>query len=198
MASGKTGVLRYRNNWKYEVTELFEHPLEIALPGTGGQISNTNAGPPLIELKTANGKNECVAIHFGMGYKWDGPSGPTIDTPNAMRASLVHDGLYQAIREGWLDKKARKGADLEFRRLLELDGMTFWRRWLWYWCVRLFAANAARGVGGRPPSQWKRCILTVLPPVALAVFVICPLIDDILECFKWVGSMLDWILAFIP
>ena len=27
------------------------------------------------------------------GYAWDGPSGPTIDTPNFMRGSLVHDAL---------------------------------------------------------------------------------------------------------
>ena len=32
-------------------------------------------------------------------YAWDGPSGPTIDTSNSMRASLVHDVLYQAMRE---------------------------------------------------------------------------------------------------
>ena len=29
------------------------------------------------------------------GYAWDGPSGPTIDTLNFMRGSLVHDALYQ-------------------------------------------------------------------------------------------------------
>ena len=28
------------------------------------------------------------------GYAWDGPSGPTFDTKNFMRGSLVHDALY--------------------------------------------------------------------------------------------------------
>ena len=28
------------------------------------------------------------------GYAWDGPSGPTFDTPSFMRGSLIHDVLY--------------------------------------------------------------------------------------------------------
>ena len=31
------------------------------------------------------------------GYCWDGPSGPTLDTEDAMRASMFHDVLYQSI-----------------------------------------------------------------------------------------------------
>ena len=31
-------------------------------------------------------------------YAWDGPSGPTIDTMDFMRGSLVHDALYQLMR----------------------------------------------------------------------------------------------------
>lgn len=37
------------------------------------------------------------------GYSWDGPSGPTIDTGTFMRGSLVHDFLYQLLREGVFD-----------------------------------------------------------------------------------------------
>ena len=44
-------------------------------------------------------------------YAWDGPSGPTFDTPTNMRASLFHDINCQAISEGLLDKKYRKYAD---------------------------------------------------------------------------------------
>ena len=35
------------------------------------------------------------ALTIRKGYAWDGPSGPTIDTLNFMRGSLVHDALYQ-------------------------------------------------------------------------------------------------------
>ena len=46
------------------------------------------------------------------GYAWDEPSGPTIDTLNFMRGSLVHDALYQLMREGSLDEnKWREPAD---------------------------------------------------------------------------------------
>ena len=75
------------------------------------------------------------------GYAWDGPSGPTLDTDNAMRAALVHDVLYQAIREGGLPRKYRRQADREFRRLLKADGMTLLRRWAWWLAVRLFGAK---------------------------------------------------------
>ncbi len=44
-------------------------------------------------------------------YAWDGPSGPTRDTPTNMRASLFHDIQCQAISEGLLDKVYRKYAD---------------------------------------------------------------------------------------
>lgn len=45
------------------------------------------------------------------GYCWDGASGPTIDTPATMLAGLVHDALYQAIREGFLSKSYKGSAD---------------------------------------------------------------------------------------
>ena len=81
------------------------------------------------------------------GYAWDGASGPTIDTENTMQASLVHDALYQAIREGC--SITRRRADRELRRVLREDGMSLARRWLWYWAVRLFAAGAAKP---KPPA----------------------------------------------
>ena len=77
-------------------------------------------------------------------YAWDGPSGPTIDTKNSMRASLVHDVLYQTIREKGLPYEFRKRADLEFRRILKSDGMSFPRRWIWWTAVRLLGGGHAR------------------------------------------------------
>ena len=43
--------------------------------------------------------NESGCLQIAAGYAWDGASGPTIDTRNSMIASLVHDALYQLIRE---------------------------------------------------------------------------------------------------
>ncbi len=50
-------------------------------------------------------------LHAKVRYAWDGPSGPTFDTPTNMRASLFHDILCQMIEMGLLDKKYRKYAD---------------------------------------------------------------------------------------
>ncbi len=76
------------------------------------------------------------------GYAWDGPSGPAIDTPSFMQASLVHDALYQLMREGLLSIEYRKDADLLLYKIARQDGM--WKiRALWtYYAVRRFAKSA--------------------------------------------------------
>lgn len=64
-------------------------------------------------------------LEIGDGSAWDGPSGPSIDTKNFMRGSLVHDALYQLMREARLDKtKWRRAADEELVRICREDGMT--------------------------------------------------------------------------
>ena len=78
------------------------------------------------------------------GFVWDGPSGPTYDSPDSMRASLVHDVFYDMIRKGRLPKGARKLADQELRRIAIADGMWHWRANLWYQMVRHFGAGSAR------------------------------------------------------
>lgn len=51
-------------------------------------------------------------IKLAHGYAWDGASGPTFNTPNLMRGLLIHDALYQLMREGYLYRdKHRKAAD---------------------------------------------------------------------------------------
>ena len=54
-------------------------------------------------------------------YAWDGPSGPTFDTPTNMRAALFHDALCQLIGEGLLGKKYRKYADELLRTIMLED-----------------------------------------------------------------------------
>ena len=77
------------------------------------------------------------------GYAWDGPSGPTFDTNDFMRGALVHDALYQIIREGYLDSKYRKDADEILRRLCLEDGMPNIRASYVYSAVKRFASYAA-------------------------------------------------------
>ena len=86
------------------------------------------------------------------GYAWDGPSGPTVDTKNFMRGSLVHDALCQLIREGSLDRAVhRVVADRILRRICREDGMSAVRAWWVYSGVRLYArVNAADPVSDYP------------------------------------------------
>ena len=80
------------------------------------------------------------------GYAWDGPSGPSIDTPSFMRGSLFHDALYQLIREGLLadtDGADRLRADELIRNVCLDDGMPAWRAAYVYRLLRWFGARAA-------------------------------------------------------
>ena len=91
------------------------------------------------------------ALTIEKGYAWDGPSGPTIDTPSVMRGSLVHDCLYQLLREtdfgapGARDQRRRQADEILHRICIE-DGMWKWRaKWI---------LAAVREAGG--PAAMKR------------------------------------------
>jgi hypothetical protein len=91
-------------------------------------------------------------------YAWDGPSGPTIDTKDFIRGSLVHDALYQLMRESVLDYKVhRQRADEIFRELLLEDGMCKFRAWYVYQAVHLFAERGAH------PKNLRNRILSLHP-----------------------------------
>jgi len=74
-------------------------------------------------------------LSIGRGYAWDGASGPAIDGPTNMTASLVHDVLYQMMREGRLsDSMYRDVADLEYKRLCEEASVAYYSRLIrWRW-----------------------------------------------------------------
>lgn len=71
-------------------------------------------------------------------YAWDGPSGPSVDTKNFMRGSLLHDALYQLIKEGLLSPECRSEADNILRKICIEDGMSSFRAWYVYTAVRAF------------------------------------------------------------
>jgi hypothetical protein len=79
------------------------------------------------------------------GYAWDGPSGPTVDTSNFMRGSLVHDALYQLMRDGILSPLLfREDADKLLRTLCLEDGMSSIRAWWVYNGVRLGGESSTK------------------------------------------------------
>lgn len=124
-------MVEYRKvSWKYILTDPQEYRLKM---------------PMVCPVETPWYRLESNAVYVKRGYAWDGASGPTVDTQNSMRATLLHDVLYQAMREGHLPKRYRRKADAKFRRILKTDGMEFLRRWAWWYGVRLFGKSAARG-----------------------------------------------------
>jgi len=80
--------IRYRDGYKYQLAE--DHTLLIDITPDEG------VGNDFVYL----GKSGMLVIR--KGYAWDGPSGPTVDTRDSLRGSLVHDALYQLMREGYI------------------------------------------------------------------------------------------------
>ncbi|MDH3345874.1 MAG: hypothetical protein OEL75_01675, partial [Kiritimatiellaceae bacterium] len=57
--------------------------------------------------------------------------------------SLVHDALYQLMREGFLPESCREDADQELHRICREDGMCRFRAWYVLLGVRKGAGFAA-------------------------------------------------------
>lgn len=87
------------------------------------------------------------------GYAYDGPSGPTIDTPDAMRGTCFHDIGYQAMRAGLLMWTYRRAVDRMMRHLMLEDGMPRVRATAWYVSVR--ACGRMFSWWGSVRPRWK-------------------------------------------
>ena len=84
-------------------------------------------------------------------------SGPTVDTRTFMRGSLVHDALYQLMREEYLDyKKDQEYANNLLKQICREDGMSKFRAWYVHRALRLFGEKAAK-----PSSNEKDKIICV-------------------------------------
>ena len=114
--------IRYKKGYKYQLQEDYTYWTEIKKNGGGV--------PGYVEL-TEDGK-----LVIKKSYAWDGPSGPTFDTDSFMRASVVHDALYQLFRLGIIHPSERKTADREMRAICREDGMPRIRAWWVYTAVR--------------------------------------------------------------
>ncbi|MES9904838.1 MAG: DUF1353 domain-containing protein, partial [Sedimenticola sp.] len=73
------------------------------------------------------------------GYAWDGAT-CTPDSATIMTGSLVHDVLYQLMREEKIDFDQRLRADQLLREICLEAGMSPAYAWWVFWGVRLFGA----------------------------------------------------------
>ena len=121
--------IKYKSGYKYQLVEEYQVQTRV--------IPKEDIKTEYIDLYT-DGK-----LVIKKGYAWDGPSGPTIDTANFMRGSLVHDALYQLLRQEHIDEKWRKEADDELKRICREDGMSKIRAWWVHLAVRKWGGTAA-------------------------------------------------------
>jgi hypothetical protein len=138
-------TIKYRklDSYKYQLMERYVHDTQWALPR-----ARETRGRWVVLSKTGR-------LTLKKGYAWDGPSGPTIDTKNFMRGSLVHDALYQLIRERLLPGSKRKPADVLLWLICLEDGMSRPRADYVYHAVRTFG-----GLAARPPRRPRPVIIT--------------------------------------
>ena len=125
----KPYIKYWKGGYKYQLREDYQCKVSI--------IPDSDIKKPFLELS----KEGTLVIK--KGYAWDGPSGPTLDTKNFMRGSLVHDALYQLLRKKDIDQKWRDEADQELKRICIEDGMWRIRAWYVYYAVRRWGDMAA-------------------------------------------------------
>lgn len=128
----------YRSGYKYQLAETYICTVDLR---PSGDIDHD-----FIRISRSG------ILLIRKGYAWDGPSGPTFDTKDFMRGSLIHDALYQLIREKHLPDDIRESADAELRKACIEDGMSQLRAWWVYKAVRLFGATALASVEIEPTS----------------------------------------------
>lgn len=101
-------IVHYRPGYRFQLVE----PFQLATP-----IREACAGNHFVGLDASG------VLTIAAGYAWDGASGPIADDATTIRGSLVHDALYQLMRELGLSPTWREAADDLLRDLCIEDGL---------------------------------------------------------------------------
>lgn len=125
-------AIKYRKGFKYQLARTYS----LLLP-KGPLRPKQVIDRPFIFVSPSG------VMQVKMGYAWDGPSGPVRDSRKTMRASLIHDALYQLLRAELLPKGSRKEADKIFRLVCREDGISSFLSGVWYRGLRWFGSRAA-------------------------------------------------------
>ncbi len=124
------GFIRYRSDYKYQLAEDYKIVVPIK--------PKSNIHTEFIDLDVSGN------LLIRSGYAWDGPSGPVIDTKENMRGSLVHDALYQLMRQDKIKSRThRKAADQVFKDICKKDGVSNFRASAYYKTLQKFGKPAA-------------------------------------------------------
>lgn len=125
------------NKYKYELTAIHREVL------TGKLAELTQNVGPVMGCHGSGSKFYAQLVNRVLlimpGYRWDGCSGPTWDRPSNMRGGLVHDTLFQMMRENILDRDTFfNPVNEHFRKSLIEDGMSRFGAFYYYWGVNNF------------------------------------------------------------
>lgn len=126
------GRIKYRSGYKHQLAE--EYNVKIRIKPQAEIVTE------YISLDT-HGK-----LSIKKGYAWDGASGPVPDTRRVLRASLVHDALYQLMRtqsDRFPREEYRRAADLLFKEMCIEDGVARSKAKIYYFALRKFGERAA-------------------------------------------------------
>jgi len=129
-------MIKYKSGYKYQLADTYKCKVDI----TPKEM--------ILTYYITISQSGVLIIH--KGYCWDGPSGPAIDTKNFMRPSLIHDALYELMRQGFIDQKWREQADKELKKACLEDGMSKLRAWWVHWAVKTFAKRCTDPDNKRP------------------------------------------------
>ena len=121
--------IRYREGYKYQLVDPYW--IQTDIMGKEYKVDG------YIRL------SEDGILYIYRGYAWDGASGPTYDSKSSMRASLVHDALYQLMGEYPELLAWRLYADDLLYKICRQDGMWPFRAYLWKKAVNWFGEDAA-------------------------------------------------------
>ncbi|WP_078126144.1 hypothetical protein [Leptospira alexanderi] len=129
-------IFKSLKNYKYQLVKPYKFQTDIR---TKIPVQLGNPDVKIFVDMTPDG-----LLSIDAGYAWDGPSGPTIDTKTFLRGSLVHDALYQLMREKKLDWQLyRDPADQLLKQICLEDGMNAFRAAYVYRFVRWFGESSA-------------------------------------------------------
>ena len=125
--------IRYRRGYKYQLVNDYRVQTDIR---------------PDYDIETEFVQLDRVGVlTIRHGYAWDGPSGPTFDTANFMRGSLVHDALAGLLRDAYLERSVWfTPINRELQKICIEDGM--WRIRAWWVFV------GVEYCGGRSWVRW--------------------------------------------
>ena len=110
-----------RQKGRYTIVEKFE----IAVPFESGNYSWGS-------ISLSDG-----ILVLSSGYTWDGASGPVLDTKNFLRASLVHDALFDLLKYGGMPRENLPQVNALFIQLAIEDGVSKLRTSIASWGLRV-------------------------------------------------------------